>query len=449
MVSAFAKELAQLAAGDPSNSVPREPRWTTPNRVALELPSMRLREFSADDDDIATLVCAPLALHDATLTDFAPGHSLVAALQMAGLRNLFVTDWRSASPDMRFFSIDSYLADLNVVVDELGGCANLVGVCQGGWMALVYAARYPGKVRGLVLAGAPVDINAGESELSRLAHSAPASMAKQLVEVGGGCVRGAHLLQLWRHPPLEPQAIRDLLQVPDDMPGSSALIARFREWYMRPIDLPGTYYLEVVQWLYKDNQLATGRFAALGRPIDLAMVRGPIFLLAARNDEVVAPEQLLAATRLVGSKDSARRSRPARISGCSWAQPRCDKLGPRSRAGSRLLLPGCRQDERAKRREVFDATCLPRAIREQTKVPSPRTVTEVAGSNAQCEQFNRADTDHEHCERDGIVVQPIPLCLHGTPPCSRLISRPAGKLVQMHHKALELLMNVDRTPAEP
>ena len=51
------------------------------------------------------------------------------------------------------------------------------------------------------------------------------------------------------------------------MPGSSALIARFRKWYMRPIDLPGTYYLEVVQWLYKDNQLATGRFEALGRAV--------------------------------------------------------------------------------------------------------------------------------------------------------------------------------------
>ena len=165
MVSAFAKELAHLAAVHPPNSMFREPRWTTPNRIALELPSMRLREFSADGDNIATLVCAPLALHDATVTDFAPDHSHVAALRMAGLRNIFVTDWRSASPEMRFFSIDSYLADLNVVVDELGGCANLIGVCQGGWMALVYAARYPSKIRGLVLAGAPVDINAGESEL--------------------------------------------------------------------------------------------------------------------------------------------------------------------------------------------------------------------------------------------------------------------------------------------
>jgi hypothetical protein len=116
MVSALAKELAHLAVAHPPNSMFREPRWTTPNRIALELPSMRLRKFSADCDDVATLVCAPLALHDAALTDFAPDHSLVAALQMAGLRNVFVTDWRSASPEMRLFSIDSYLADLNVVV---------------------------------------------------------------------------------------------------------------------------------------------------------------------------------------------------------------------------------------------------------------------------------------------------------------------------------------------
>jgi poly(3-hydroxybutyrate) depolymerase len=308
--SALTKELAHLPAGHSPNATCRQPRWTTPNQIALELPSMRLRKFSADGDDIATLVCAPLALHDATLTDFAPDHSLVAALQRAGLRNVFVTDWRSATPEMRFFSIDSYLADLNVVVDELGGYANLIGVCQGGWMALAYAARYPSKIRGLVLAGAPIDINAGESTLSRAAYSVPPSGFKQLVELGDGRVRGTHLLQFWKHPPLEPEAIHNLLQISDEIATqrSSRLITLFREWYERPIDLPGTYYLQVVQWLYKDNQLATGRFAALGRPIDLSIVRGPIFLLAARDDEIVAPEQLLAARHLVGSEEGQIRT---------------------------------------------------------------------------------------------------------------------------------------------
>jgi poly(3-hydroxybutyrate) depolymerase len=305
MVSALAKELGHLAAGTPSSSMFREPKWTTPNQVALELPSMRLRKFSPDGNDIATLVCAPLALHDAALTDFAPDHSLVAALQIAGLRNVFVTDWRSASPEMRFFSIDSYFADLNVVVDELGGCVNLIGICQGGWMALAYAARYPSKIRGLVLAGAPIDINAGESELSRVAHGVPAYVFKRLVELGDGRVRGAHLLQFWKHPPLEAEAIHSLLQIPDDIvsPRSSRLIRLFREWHEHPIDLPGTYYLQVVQWLYKDNQLAAGRFAVLGRPIDLSVVRSPIFMLAARDDEIVAPDQLLAAKHLVGSTE--------------------------------------------------------------------------------------------------------------------------------------------------
>jgi pimeloyl-ACP methyl ester carboxylesterase len=51
-------------------------------------------------------------------------------------------------------------AELNVVVDEIGGMADLVGLCQGGWMALVYAARFPAKVRKLVLAGASIDIAA-------------------------------------------------------------------------------------------------------------------------------------------------------------------------------------------------------------------------------------------------------------------------------------------------
>ena len=233
-----------------------------------------------------------------------------------------MTDWRSASPEMRFFSIDSYLADLNVAVDELGGCANLLGLCQGGWLALAYAARYPGKVRRLVLVGAPVDIKAGESELSQVAHRLPMSVFMQLVEIGGGRVRGQHLLACWKHPALEPATIRGQLQVAEgvELPCSAQLIERFREWHARPLDLPGTYYLQVVQWLYKDNQLATCRFVALGRTIDLSTVRCPIFLLAARDDEVVAPGQLLAtriwsAARGVEFATDRRRHPPRALHG--------------------------------------------------------------------------------------------------------------------------------------
>ena len=60
------------------------------------------------------LVFAPYALHGALIADLAPGHSIIEALQREGLDRIYVTDWRSASSEMRFLSIDHYLADLNV-----------------------------------------------------------------------------------------------------------------------------------------------------------------------------------------------------------------------------------------------------------------------------------------------------------------------------------------------
>jgi poly(3-hydroxybutyrate) depolymerase len=91
---------------------------------------------------VPTVLCTPLALHGAAVADFAAGHSLVAALRGAGIERLFVADWRSASADMRFLGIDDYLADLNVLVDCVGGLVDLVGLCQGGWLSLVYAGLF-------------------------------------------------------------------------------------------------------------------------------------------------------------------------------------------------------------------------------------------------------------------------------------------------------------------
>ena len=76
---------------------------------------------------------------------------------------------------------------------------------------------------------------------------------------------------------------------------------RKNPWNAWTIDVPGNYYLEVIEKLYKRNELAAGHFVALGQKIDLSRLRLPIYLLAGSADEVVAPEQLLALERLVGT----------------------------------------------------------------------------------------------------------------------------------------------------
>ncbi len=247
--------------------------------------------------------CTPLALHGSVIADLATGHSLVAALCCAGIERLFMVDWQSANTDMRFLGIDDYLAGLNVLVDELGGLVDLVGLCQGDWLSLVLAARFPGKVRKLVMAGTPVDVAAGQSELSAVAAATPLSMFKSLVELGDGRVIGRNVAKLWGNDTVVADDIRQSLQTlqPAGSLELTELEAIFRKWNYWTIDVPGNYYLEVVEKLYKHNEPTSGSFVALGRRIDLSRLRIPLYLLAGLTDEVVAPEQLLAVERLVGT----------------------------------------------------------------------------------------------------------------------------------------------------
>jgi poly(3-hydroxyalkanoate) synthetase len=326
--AAFVHELARMTATEAPLRPPLvRPEWTTPNAIVLELPTLSLRDFSTPvrpgdarpADAPPTLICAPYALHGSTVADFAPGHSLVEVLKACGRSNLHLAEWRSATPGMRFFSIDTLLADLNVAVDELAEPVDLIGICQGGWMALLFAARFPRKVRRLVIGGAPLDLEAGESALSRLAATTPLSTFADLLRFGDGRLLGQLMLGLWGPAPTTPEAIRRELQLPlpnPDLPLSfaeEALHQRFRDWYDWTVDLPGTYYLQVVEWLYKENRLARGEFVALGRRIDLSAVRLPVLLLAGRDDALIGTSAVLAAAQALGTprENLATRMAPA------------------------------------------------------------------------------------------------------------------------------------------
>jgi poly(3-hydroxybutyrate) depolymerase len=301
--SSIAAHLLGVSDDTDGDLAAQEPEGATPGKIALELNAVRLRDFTVADSGVLTLLCTPQALHGAVVADLAAGHSLVAALRDAGIERLFMADWRSASADMRFLGIDDYLAALNVLVDHLGGLVDLIGLCQGGWLSLVYAGRFPAKVRKLVMAGAPIDIAAGQSGLSAMAAATSLTMFQSLVDSGNGRVIGRNVAPLWGNEIVEPESIRETLQTPEPIgsPEFARLEASFRQWNAWTIDVPGIYYLEVIEKLYKRNELAAGNFVALGQKIELSRLRLPMYLLAASADEVVAPEQLLAVERLVGT----------------------------------------------------------------------------------------------------------------------------------------------------
>src|SRR5438105_9526380 len=179
------------------------PKLATANRVMLDLRTMILRDYSSPAaQGVPTIVDAPYAGHSAMIADYHKGQSLIETLFANGVDRLFLTDWKSATDDMKDLEIDQYLAELDVCIDDLGARVNLVGLCQGGWLSAMYAARFRHKVNRLVLAGAPIDTDAGDCPVKRMAHTYPTEFFEELVALGGGLMRGTIMLAGWKamHP---------------------------------------------------------------------------------------------------------------------------------------------------------------------------------------------------------------------------------------------------------
>lgn len=174
------------------------PTLATPNQVRLDLRTMLVRDYGRSNG-ISTLVIAPYAGHTAVIADYHHGQSLIQTLLANSVGHVVLTDWKSATDDMKDLEINDYLAEVIVTIDDLGGRVNLVGLCQGGWVSAMAAARFPDKVNSLVLAGAPIDTAAGNGPIKRMAKEIPISFYEELVALGGGLMKGQFMLTGWKN----------------------------------------------------------------------------------------------------------------------------------------------------------------------------------------------------------------------------------------------------------
>ena len=280
------------------------PVWATQNTVTLELSTMQLRDFShGSKRGLPVIIDAPYAGHSSTIADYSAEQSLVRTLQANGLDRVYGTDWKSATEAMKDFTIDTYLEDLNNAVEHLGGKAHLIGLCQGGWLSAAFAARFPGKVETLVLAGSPMDTSAGKGMVKDLAHTLPIEFYRELVAMGGGRLLGKFMLSGWKSMHPTEQYIKKYFDLFENIEDKEYLkrAEDFSRWYESAYDLPGPYYLQAVEWLFKENRLAKGQFVALGETISLKNITIPVYMLSGEADDITPPDQVFRAEDLVGT----------------------------------------------------------------------------------------------------------------------------------------------------
>lgn len=286
----------------------RVPHWHLPHRTVFRTPFAHLLDFSdgATDDVVPTLVLPPQAGHSSTVVDFSPAQSQVKVIREAGLTRVYVLDWRPATRATRDVTITGYLDVIERAIETMGGRANLVGDCQGGWLAAIYAALHPERVNTLTLAGAPIDFHAGESVIASTTKATHGLLGmapyRALVALGGGLMPGRAVLANFIH--IQPQSEigrqLDLLRHLDD----TEHVERYRvfeDWFKHTQDIPGAFYLWLVENLFVRNRLISGDLLVEGRRADLANITCPLLLLAGAADHITPPAQLFAAADAVGT----------------------------------------------------------------------------------------------------------------------------------------------------
>jgi len=276
----------------------RAPRWAHPHEVVLETPIARLRDFSEPNAGAVfpTLVLPPQAGHDSCIVDFSARQSQITVLRDAGLENLYALDWIGATGATRNAGVEDYLAVVDAAVDLAGGGpVNLVGDCQGGWLATLWAALRPDRVNTLTIAGAPIDFHAGGAVIGDYVQALPPAFYEGLVALGGGVLRGDLLLGgfIVINPGSEVARQLALLAALDE-PAHVARYGEFEDWFKHTQDLPGAFYLWIVEHLFRRNALVAGALEIGGRRVDLAQIDAPLYLLGGAADHITPPPQVFA-----------------------------------------------------------------------------------------------------------------------------------------------------------
>jgi pimeloyl-ACP methyl ester carboxylesterase len=211
--------------------------------------------------------------------------------------------------DMKDLDIDDYLGELIVAIDDLGDRVNQIGLCQGGWLSTMVAARFSEKVNCLLLAGAPIDTHSGNGPIKRMVRNSPISFYEELVALGGGLMKGQFVLQGWQNMHPRQHYIRDHIDLHEqiDDPGYIAKEEPFESRYENPMNLPGRWYLQAIVQLFKENLPCKGQFVELGHQLDLKRIHCPVYLLAGVADDITTPEQVFNALRYLGTPQGGYR----------------------------------------------------------------------------------------------------------------------------------------------
>lgn len=280
--------------------------------VAMELPFGNLLHFVKDDVEAAqprVLVVAPMSGHFATLL-----RGTVQTLLRD--HDVYITDWKNARDvpmSAGRFGFDDYVDYIMTFLREMGPGTHLISVCQPCVPAMAAVSimsedKDPATPRSMTLMGGPIDPRAAPTVVNDLANDQTIewfeknliSMVPMRYEGRGRRVYPGFLqlgafmsMNMGRHGSQH----RELYQLLADGKDVEAdRIKSFYEEYFAVLDMTAEFYLETVDKVFQQTQLAKGELTYRGRKVNPGTIRNTALLtVEGERDDVCAVGQTAAA----------------------------------------------------------------------------------------------------------------------------------------------------------
>lgn len=254
-------------------------------------PAARLRRYGLAEGGPPVLI-VPAPIKDASIWDLVPRASVVRRLIEAQLP-VFLLEWLEDGDPGRFA-----VPTIERAVASCGGAVVLVGHSLGGTLAAIFAAARPERVRGLVLAEAPLAFTPRSGRLATAARLAPNGAAW----LGHGRVPGSLL------------TVQAILSMPDEfvwycrLDGLAAagdrdaanLHLRVMRWSYAEFAMSSRLYRCILGELLRKDAFACGRLRIDGRLVRPADIACPVLAMIDPHSALVPPAAVLpplAATR--------------------------------------------------------------------------------------------------------------------------------------------------------
>jgi poly[(R)-3-hydroxyalkanoate] polymerase subunit PhaC len=251
-----------------------------------------------------------------TILDLQEDRSFVRNLVEAGCQ-VYVLDWGHPTPADRYDDFgDLVNLYMDSFVDEIRrregiDKVNILGICQGGVLSLLYAALHPTKVRNLVTLVTPVDFHADQNDkrldqgfmnvwARGLSHEDVDSLINTLGNIPGE-VGGAMFSMMTPVRSLAKYNLT-LLEVGQDHEKLLNFL-RMEKWLADRPAHPGEAARQWLKDLYQDNKLVKGELVVGGRRVDLKNLTMPVLNIFSDSDHIIPSASSRALREAVGTND--------------------------------------------------------------------------------------------------------------------------------------------------